>query len=342
MKTTRPRRFALGIALAVLPIAASTAPERPGVAPAAPRIWPPPPAAGRIATERSVASPADLGIQPNWLARLTKLFAGAGQGSERLVRPFGVAVDETGGICVTDTGPNVVWYFDGTRHRCVRWDAIGKVRFVQPVAVAKSANLIVVADSGLAQVVAFDEEGHVNFRVGGVFARPAGLALTGTRLYVVDAAAHCVVVCNREGRLLAKFGTRGVGPGAFNFPTHVAVDREGRIFVTDAMNSRIQVFDASHRFLSELGSLGDGSGHFSRPKGVAVDRLGHVYVADAMFDNIQVFDRKGQFLLDLGSSGSGPGEFWMPAGIAIGSDNRIYVADTYNGRVQVLRYIGQP
>lgn len=314
--------------------------------PAAPgpalRVWPPPPAVARVLLEGSFATPADLGMQPTWTDRVVNLLTGGNRGREKLVKPFGVAVDEAGNLCLTDTGANVVWFFDRVRGRYARWEQIGKVAFVLPVAVAKAGGIIYVADAGLGQVVAFDEAGRSRFRIAAPFIRPAGLALSGEKLYVADAGAHCVLIFDLAGRPLGRFGARGVAPGEFNFPTHVTADAQGRIYVTDAMNSRVQVFDAAGRFLSEVGSIGDGSGHFSRPKGVAVDSSGHVYVADALFDNIQVFDPAGNFLLDLGTTGSGPGEFWMPAGIAIGRDNRIYVADAYNGRVQLLRYVGPP
>ena len=104
----------------------------------------------------------------------------------------------------------------------------------------------------------------------------------------------------------------GNGPGEFNFPTHIAADRQGDLYVTDSMNSRIVRLDPEGRFKNQIGAQGDGPGHFSRPKGVAVDTFGHVYVMDAVFDNIQIFDREGQYLLALGELGSEPGQFWLP------------------------------
>ena len=308
----------------------------------APQVWPPPPAVARVVMQACLTQPADLGAKPSLADRFLNLLTGTSRGREQFVRPFGIAVDEIGNLCLTDTGANVVWYFDRAQGRAARWDQIDHVRFVQPVAVAKAGGIIYVADAGLRQVVAFDEAGRLRFRLTDQFDRPVGLAMAGGQLYVVDSAAHGVFVFDPNGRKLGKFGQRGAGPGEFNFPTHVAVDGLGRVYVTDAMNARVQVFAADGRFLHGIGSLGDGSGHFSRPKGVAVDRLGQVYVADALFDNIQIFDPEGNFLLDLGSSGSAIGEFWLPSGIAVSHDDRIFIADTSNGRVQVLRYLGEP
>lgn len=306
------------------------------------QVWPPPPSAARVATQACFAKPADLGATPSLTDRLVNLLTGTSRGREQFVKPFGIAVDEAGNLCLTDTGTNVVWFFDRAHERFGRWEQIDRVRFIQPVAIAKAGGIIYVADSGLKQVVAFDESGRFRFRIAEPLERPVGLAVAGGQLYVVDSAAHCVFQYDQQGVAHGKIGRRGTGPGEFNFPTHVAVDARGRIYVTDAMNARVQVFAGDGEFLRTIGNLGDGSGHFSRPKGVAVDGFGHVYVADALFDNIQVFDPDGHFLLDLGSAGSATGEFWLPSGLAVSRDNRIYIADTSNGRVQELRYIGEP
>ena len=155
-------------------------------------------------------------------------------------------------------------------------------------------------------------------------ARPAGLALLGDRLVIVDSELHQVVECELQGKFISKFGQRGGGPGEFNFPTHVAVDDRRQIYVTDALNCRIQVFTADGQFVRMFGSTGDTAGHFSRPKGVAVDHAGHVYVVDAVFGNVQIFNDSGRLLLDFGEGGSAPGQFWLPNAIAINSRNEIY------------------
>jgi sugar lactone lactonase YvrE len=146
------------------------------------------------------------------------------------------------------------------------------------------------------------------------------------------------VLCTR-GSLIARIGERGSGPGEFNFPTNVTVDRTGRLYVSDSLNSRVQAFDADFSHAGVIGARGTAAGSFSQPKGIAVDGDDHLYVVDAHFEAVQIFDRQGRLLLGFGREGSGPGEFWIPAGIHIDrSVNRIYVADTYNRRVQVFDY----
>ena len=338
-RTRRNLRMGLLCRVLVLP-AASLLGAQSGAA-AAQLVWPPPPDEPRIAYVQSISNPGDAGVKASLFHRISNWLSGARQGGEPLSRPFGLAVDEAGNFCITDTGAKAVCFFDRAAKRWYRWDQVGGVRFDSPVAVAKTEKTILVADSGLGAVVAFDLDGKLLFRITEELTRPSGLAISGDRLLVADAGRHCIDVFDLRGKFLNRFGARGDGDGEFNFPTHVAADTHGNIYVTDSMNSRVQVFDAKGNFERQIGGPGDGPGSFSRPKGVAVDGSGRAYVVDAIFGNVQIFDADGQLLLDFGGPGSGSGEFWLPSGIAIGRDNLIYVADSYNGRVQVFKYVGQ-
>lgn len=324
--------------LALLTASCASVPAEPR---AARRAWPPPPAQPRVALERLVRGPADLGIRPSGWRRFTNVLTGSDRGREQFVRPQGVAVDEAGNLCVTDPGAGAVFLFDLAGRRSRRWTGAGRERFVNPVAVARSRGITFVADTGLAKVLAFDDRGRLAFSISNHLARPAGLAVTSNALIVADAQIHRVVVFDLQGRLLRQFGLRGTAPGEFNAPTHVARDPAGRLLVTDSLNFRVQVFDDAAVPLAAIGSVGDSSGHFSRPKGVAADARGNIYVVDALFDNVQVFDRAGRFLMSWGGAGGEPGEFWLPNGIAADAGGRLFVADAYNQRIQVFHLVGQ-
>jgi DNA-binding beta-propeller fold protein YncE len=308
--------------------------------PVTPLIWPGPPDPARVAYVQSVRRPADFGIKQSVFSRFGHWLTGSEKGNEPLIKPFGIALDENDNLCLTDTGANAVCYYDRAKKRFQRWDKVGQLRFVCPVAVARENGTFYVADTGLGRVIVFNDAGKLLFEITNHLARPSGLTLLPDQILVADAQRHCVVVFDRQGRYRSEFGRRGTGEGQFNFPTHAAADGRGDLLVTDSMNHRVQVVDAQGQFKGQLGSLGDGPGHFSRPKGVAVDSFGHIYVVDALFDNVQVFDASGRLLLSLGETGGGPGEFWLPNGIAISRNNEIFVTDCYNHRLQVFKYVG--
>lgn len=306
------------------------------------RVWPSPPDEPRIEFVDKLNNPGDVGQRVSAFTKFGRWITG-GQGEDQaLQKPFGVAVDDEGNLCISDTGAKRIAYVNFKKKQWRNIEAVDKVRFASPVSVARQQGIFYVADSELARVFAFKDNGKSIWTIGEPLQRPTGVAVAGEMLAVVDSQAHCVFVFDLKGKLRFQFGKRGNGDGEFNFPTHISSDGRGHWLVTDSLNCRVQTFDLSGKFVSQFGSNGDTSGHFSRPKGVAADRFGHVYVADAVFANFQVFDSAGRLLLSLGERGDGPGAFSMPGGIAISRANEIYVADGYNHCVQVFRYIGAP
>jgi len=79
--------------------------------------------------------------------------------------------------------------------------------------------------------------------------RPAAVAYDegNGRLYVADSAGHRVAAYGPDGARLLSWGSRGIGDGEFNHPTHLALDRAGNLLVTDALNFRVQAFDREGR-----------------------------------------------------------------------------------------------
>src|SRR5205823_3315725 len=122
-----------------------------------------------------------------------------------------------------------------------------------------------------------------------------------------------------EGSLLASWGaaggngSAGTGPGEFNDPASVAVDRTGSVYVADRRNNRVVELRADGSPLRAWGSRGSSDGHFFSPNGIALDGAGDVYVLDGGNNRVQVFDSGGRFLAKWGVRGSGLGEFSQPA-----------------------------
>lgn len=306
-----------------------------------PRVWPAPPQAPRIRFEQAISRPEDVGVRATVWQRVVQSIAGKGP-EEMLVRPTGVAVRDQI-VYVADPGSQALWVLDAQAGRCQRIQTLAGRRLVSPVAVTLGTDgAIYLADSYLATVFALDARGAVTATMTSeTMRRPAGLAYDAARdrLYVADSASHCIWIFDGRGRASGVIGQRGAEAGAFNFPTHLAVDHEGTLYVTDALGFRVEMFTSEGRFAGQFGRHGDSSGDFASPKGVAVDSEGHVYVVDALFDAVQIFNRTGQLLLSFGSPGAGRGEFWLPNGLFIDGRGRIYVADAYNHRIQIFSYL---
>ena len=56
-----------------------------------------------------------------------------------------------------------------------------------------------------------------------------------------------------DGEHIKSWGSPGAGPGQFDTPHCVRVDRNDRVLVCDRSNNRVQIFDTEGEFLSEWG-----------------------------------------------------------------------------------------
>jgi DNA-binding beta-propeller fold protein YncE len=321
-------------------------PARPGaIKPGARRVWPEPPSPpcirylGSIQTEQSVhrsGSPA---------AGLGELIFGR-KDLGVLLAPSAVAVSTDGRLYVADSGAGVIHAFNFAKGEYRQFGSIGPGQSLQrPVGLALADQYVYVVDSQLHVVCVFRRTGEFLFSFGASdLSRPAGIAYHAGRreVYVSDAAAHRLMVFSPSGAFLRAIGSRGIGPGQFNYPTHLWIDQEGRLFISDTLNYRIQILLPDQITFTFFGEHGDRPGYFGHPGGVATDRFGHIYVTDRQFENVQVFDSQGQILMAFGQEGSGDGEFWLPSGLYIDERNRIYVADTFNKRIQVFEFMRNP
>jgi DNA-binding beta-propeller fold protein YncE len=304
------------------------------------RAWPPPPAEPRIALRRMIHSAKDF-EKADFFSGLGRLIAGGRQ--QTLLRPQAIVLDDQQRLYIADQEHQGVHVFDLKEGKARFFDQAGKEFFVSPAGLAWCEGNLLVADSFLNRVFVLSPDGKllrtINRPEG--FRRPTGIAYDAPRrlLYIVDTTAHQVCVFKATGEFLHRFGASGTGPGLFNYPTYVAVDKDGTIYVTDSLNFRVQVFDPQEKFVREIGNLGDATGFMAVPKGVAIDSQGHRYVADSSLAIVQIFDREGRFLLAVGERGDGPGAFQIPTGLAIGPENKIYVCDAFGRRLQIFQYM---
>ncbi len=75
---------------------------------------------------------------------------------------------------------------------------------------------------------------------------------------------------------------------AFNFPSDVAVGKDGSIYILDAANTRIQKFDPDGKYLASIGRKGQGPGEFMMPDTIGFDKDGNLVVADSPQNRIHV------------------------------------------------------
>lgn len=336
----------LGQLLAVLVLCAPGACTSPGVIldPArSTRAWPPPPEKARFAHLGDIRSVEDLKPGRGVGESIGAALFGKAE-TIALVSPMGVWRDAGSRLFVADSNAQVLQVFDLDARTQRQWRPRAPEKFVRPIAVTGDAvGRVLVADAAGGVVHVFASDGTYIGAIGrGILRHPCGVAVQpGTgNVCIADVETHQIVVLSPSGGEVTRVGTRGSGPGQFNYPTFIAFDDAGRLFVSDSLNFRVQVFAAGFAFERVIGSKGDMPGYFAQPKGLAISREGYLLVVDAHFEALQVFDTQGALLMAFGNEGSGPGEFWLPASVCADKEGRVWITDTYNRRVQAFQYLG--
>lgn len=303
-------------------------------------VWPPPPEKPRIQFLKTIDKPADLGIKKSFFKKIWEFVAG--DEPEGMARPYGIAV-KGDKIFITDVALPGFHVFDLSRNN---YQIINPrlVRAPSPLAVVYTGSeRALVVDSVLKKIMIFDSEGKSwgEFAAGFSFQRPTAIALSplDNTVWVTDTLAHQVLKFSPKGDKLLALGKRGDKRGEFNYPTGVALGKDGKVYVCDTLNARIQIFSPEGEFLFTFGKHGDSTGDFSHPKSIALDSDGNIYVVDGLFDAVQIFDGQGRLLLVFGRKGVKNGEFNVPATICIDEKDRILISDSYNGRLQIFQYL---
>ena len=173
-------------------------------------------------------------------------------GAGMFVYPHGIHIDRDGSIWVTDAKGK-----DGKGNVVVKFSPEGKV-------------LLTLGKPGVAG------NGEDTFN------EPSDV-VTGANGDIFVADGHGgnsnarIVKFSRDGKFIATWGKKGIGPGEFDTPHALAIDSTGRLFVGDRANSRIQIFDQDGKFLSEWRQFG-------RPSGIFIDASDTLFVADHQSD----------------------------------------------------------
>ncbi|XP_070540925.1 uncharacterized protein [Ptychodera flava] len=105
------------------------------------------------------------------------------------------------------------------------------------------------------------------------------------RVIVSDLGNNAVYITTLEGKLLRKFGQKGMGPGQFNEPSGVTVDSKGNILVADSKNDRIQAFRLSGDFIGYVTCQGG----VKRPSDILLTKDRHLMVVSFLGHCVKKF-----------------------------------------------------
>ena len=142
----------------------------------------------------------------------------------------------------------------------------------------------------------------------------------------LDGCTWSVQVIPHQYQLKFSFGFNGSGPGQFDGPYDIAVDKKtGTVAVSDYGNKRIQLFDITGRYLREIGLRANCSSlDFTKSGHIIAVTPGHVH-------KISLFSEEGQFVKHIDSE-----HLKFPSHISTVDDDDITVCDQESNEVIVI------
>ena len=142
-----------------------------------------------------------------------RTFGSCGDSPHQMIRPAGIATDDSGNIYVSS------W------HKLQKFTSTGEL-------------IKCVGRKG-------GKEGE--------FDDPRGLTLRDSLVYVCDGNNNRIQVFDLDLNFVRSIGSRGSGRGEFDEPYDVKFDAAGNMYVAEWGNGRVEVMDSSGRFIREFG-----------------------------------------------------------------------------------------
>ena len=220
-------------------------------------------------------------------------------GQERLSRPIGITIDESGRLWIADTG----------RRRVLVRTNDGRLERTIVPQTGREEHAADITDIAVSR--------------------------DGKYAWLVDNDNHRLLRVDLDTSTQMQVGRQGESVGQLKYPFMLTIATDGRVIVTDVINARLHVFSKSGAPRRTIGVYGVNLGELYRPKGLVCDLKGNIWVSDGTLGVVQIFNSDGLFIDVLRDKGGQPFRFQSPMGLAIREDS-LYVVELAADRVRRL------
>ncbi len=249
----------------------------------------------------------------------------------RLAAPFGIAVDSSGNVYVSD------------------WMA-ATIRKITPdgtvTTVAGAAGLVGSTDGAgaaarfvIPAMLKIDQAGNLYLADRGTY--------TVRKISFTDGNAVVSTVAGRSG--VPGFQDGPAASSRLMRPTGIGIDSTGNVYICDTYNCTIRKLDTAGNVTTIAGQCSGGSrdgtranASFYHPAGIAMNTGGDLFVTDCWTHTVRKITREGVVTTYAGAAGvqgssDGPAasaRFRYPAGLAFDSKGNLFVADGTNATIR--------
>ena len=168
--------------------------------------------------------------------------------------PRSLVLLDDGRLLVTDTGNHRMQVLDTEGNFQFQIGGFGNQlgQMNEPVGISQGPDgLLYLADTWNARIQEFTPELFAlsDWRVDAwsgtsINNKPYTAVDSAGRIFVTDPEGYRVLIFNRDGSYLARFGTFGAGPNDLGLPNGIFIDGEDNVYVADSGNNRIVKYPA--------------------------------------------------------------------------------------------------
>lgn len=223
-------------------------------------------------------------------------FGVSGTNYGKLGMPYGIAIDSSGYIFITDLSKNQIHKYSPSYTFMFSWGELGsgEGQLSQPKDIKiDSTDIIHVLDEGNTRIQKFNTDGDfisswgstgtndgqfiLNSNIWGIAINSNGDVYVTEAYSLQETYFHRIQKFDSNGNFIKLFGSYGIKKEEFNTPMGITTDSEDCIYIVDYANKRFQKYNSEEKFLTIYNAFETGY-EFIYPRYIDVNNLGDIYI----------------------------------------------------------------